>query len=117
MRVSLHHRTEYLYDRAVSLGPHVIRLRPTPHCKTPILEYSLGIVPSDHIVNWQLDPHANHIARVLFTRKAPDFVVDVNLVANLTPTNPFAFFLEPEVESYPFRYSPDLAKDLNLIFQ
>ena len=50
-------------------------------------------------------------------RKAPYFVVDVNLVANLTPTNPFAFFLEPEVESYPFRYSPDLAKDLNLIFQ
>jgi uncharacterized protein (DUF2126 family)/transglutaminase-like putative cysteine protease len=112
MRVSLHHRTEYLYERAISLGPHVIRLRPTPHCKTPILEYSLDIVPSGHMVNWQLDPHANHIARILFTRKTFDFVVDVNLVADLTPTNPFAFFLEPEVESYPFRYSPDLAKDL-----
>jgi uncharacterized protein (DUF2126 family)/transglutaminase-like putative cysteine protease len=112
IQVSLHHRTEYRYDKAVSLGPQVIQLRPTPHCRTPILSYSLDITPADRILNWQLDPHANHLARVIFPTKTTEFIVDVNLVADLTPFNPFAFFLEPGFETYPFAYSPELAKDL-----
>ena len=112
IQVALHHRTQYRYDKAVLLGPQVIQLRPTPHCRTPILSYSLAIVPADHILNWQLDPHANYLARVIFPSRTTEFVVDVNLVANLTPYNPFGFFLEPGFESYPFSYTPELARDL-----
>jgi hypothetical protein len=38
IRVALHHVTEYRYDRQVMIQPHVVRLRPAPHCRTPILE-------------------------------------------------------------------------------
>ena len=110
--VSLHHRTGYRYERAVSLGPQVIQLRPTPHCRTPILSYSLDITPATRILNWQQDPHANQVARVLFPGKTNEFVVDVNLVADLTPINPFAFFLEPGFDTYPFAYSAEMARDL-----
>jgi len=112
IQVALHHRTQYRYEKAVSLGPQVIQLRPTPHCRTPILRYSLDIEPSDHILNWQLDPHANYLARVLFPSKTARFTVDVDLAADLTPVNPFAFFLEPGYENFPFSYPPELAKDL-----
>jgi uncharacterized protein (DUF2126 family) len=112
IQVSLHHRTQYRYDKPVSLGPQVIQLRPTPHCRTPILSYSLEVTPADHILNWQLDPHSNHLARVLFPNKVAEFAVQVDLVADLTPFNPFAFFLEPGFETYPFAYPPALAKDL-----
>src|SRR5271169_2722400 len=112
IQVALNHRTQYRYDRAVSLGPQVIQLRPAPHCRTPILSYSLSVTPAHHLLNWQLDPHHNHLARLLFPDRTNDFVVEVNLVAELSPLNPFDFFLEPGVEDYPFEYSADLAKDL-----
>src|ERR1700733_12105669 len=111
-KVALNHRTQYLYGKAVSLGPQVIQLRPAPHGRTPILSYSLQVTPADHVLKWQLDPHANHLARVLFPNKTTEFAVEVDLVAELTPFNPFDFLLEPGVEEYPFAYGADLAKDL-----
>jgi uncharacterized protein (DUF2126 family)/transglutaminase-like putative cysteine protease len=112
IQVALNHRTEYRYDKAVFLGPQVIQLRPAPHCRTPILSYSLSVTPADHLLNWQLDVHHNHLARLLFPNRTNDFVVEVDLVAELSPFNPFDFFLEPGVEDYPFKYAPELARDL-----
>src|SRR5271156_2667271 len=112
IQVALNHRTEYRYDKAVTLGPQVIRLRPAPHCRTPILSYSLNVTPAEHLLNWQLDVHHNHLARVFFQNKTTEFVVEVDLVAELSRFNPFDFFLEPGVEEYPFEYAPELARDL-----
>ena len=112
IQVALNHRTHYRYEKAISLGPQVIQLRPALHCRTPILSYSLDVTPSEHILNWQLDPHNNRLARLLFSEKTSEFLVEVNLVADLSPYNPFEFFLEPGVEEYPFAYAPELAKDL-----
>lgn len=112
IHVALNHRTSYRYEKAISLGPQVIQLRPALHCRTPILSYSLDISPANHILNWQLDPHNNRQARVLLQGKTDEFVVSVNLVADLSPINPFDFFLEPGVEKYPFAYAAALADDL-----
>ena len=112
IQVALHHRTRYLYERAVRLGPQVIQLRPTPYCRTPILSYSLNVTPADHILHWQFDALGNQLARIIFPTKTTEFAIEVDLIADLTPINPFAFFLEPGFEIYPFQYSPDLARDL-----
>jgi uncharacterized protein (DUF2126 family) len=112
IQVALNHRTQYRYDKAVSLGPQTIQLRPATHCRTPILSYSLDVTPADHLLNWQLDPYHNHLARLLFASKTNEFVVEVDLVAELSPFNPFDFFLEPGVVDYPFKYAPELAQDL-----
>jgi uncharacterized protein (DUF2126 family)/transglutaminase-like putative cysteine protease len=112
IQVALNHRTEYRYDKAVFLGPQVIQLRPAPHCRTPIMSYSLSVIPAQHILKWQLDPHSNYLARVLFSEKTTEFVVEVNLVAELAPFNPFDFFLEPSVVEFPFAYAAELRADL-----
>jgi uncharacterized protein (DUF2126 family)/transglutaminase-like putative cysteine protease len=112
IQIALTHRTLYRYERAIALGPQVIQLRPALHCRTPILSYSLHVTPSEHILNWQLDPHNNRLARLLFSGKTNEFLIEVNLVADLSPYNPFAFFLEPGFEEYPFAYAVGLAKDL-----
>jgi uncharacterized protein (DUF2126 family)/transglutaminase-like putative cysteine protease len=112
IQLELHHRTGYLYERAVSLGPQVIQLRPAPHCQTPILSYALELAPADHILKWQFDPLGNHLARVIFPSKTSELIVDVRLVADMTPINPFAFFLDPGFETFPFQYSAELAQNL-----
>lgn len=112
IRVALHHRTEYHYDRPVTLGPQTIRLRPAPHCRTPIVSYSLNIDTADHYLNWQQDPYANFMGRVVAEKQTRHFFVDVNVVAEMTVINPFDFFLEPDCEETPFTYSPSLIKDL-----
>ena len=41
IKVALEHRTSYTFDRLVEVYPHVVRLRPAPHSRTPIEAYSL----------------------------------------------------------------------------
>jgi len=113
IQIALNHRTHYRYEREILLGPQVIQLRPALHCRTPILSYSMDVTPSGHILNWQLDPHHNQRARLIFPQKTNEFAVEVNLVADLIPINPFEFLLDPEVEQYPFTYSAELANDLH----
>ena len=112
IHVALRHQTRYGYDRPVSLSPHVIRLRPAPHCRTPVLSYSLKLDPKKHFINWQQDPHGNYLARVVFPDKTQELVVDVELVAEMSVHNPFDFFLEPSAESFPFSYDTSLVKEL-----
>jgi uncharacterized protein (DUF2126 family) len=112
IHVALSHITSYRYDRLVALGPQLIRLRPAPHCRTPILSYSLKITPSQHFMNWQQDPFANYLARVVVPDRTRDFTVTVALVAEMAVYNPFDFFLEPSAEDFPFRYEPELAREL-----
>ena len=112
IHAALHHVTHYKYDRLVTLGPQVVRLRPAPHCRSKIVSYSLKIEPEGHFINWQQDPFANYQARLVFPEKTREFKVTVDLVAEMAVYNPFDFFLEPGAENFPFKYEPLLAQEL-----
>ncbi|MEM9739011.1 MAG: transglutaminase family protein [Pseudomonadota bacterium] len=112
IRVGLTHRTAYRYDRKVNLGPQVIRLRPAPHTRTPIVSYSQSVSPEGHFLNWQQDPFGNYQARAVFEKPTDHFEVVIDIVADMVAINPFDFFLDEEAFHAPFGYQAELKRDL-----
>jgi uncharacterized protein (DUF2126 family) len=117
IRVAIHHRTEYHFDRSVSLGAHEIRLRPAPHARTPVHQYALKVEPEEHFLNWQQDPFGNFVARYVFREKTRRLVIDVGLVVEMVTINPFDFFVEEYAEAFPFEYPKQLHKELKPYFE
>ncbi len=112
IHVVLNHKTHYNFDKAVALSPHVFRLRPAPHTRTPIESYTFKIYPKDHFLNWQQDPFGNYQARVVFPEPCDHLHIEIELIARLEVINPFDFFFEESAEDYPFSYGPTLGKEL-----
>jgi uncharacterized protein (DUF2126 family)/transglutaminase-like putative cysteine protease len=112
IKVALEHRTSYTFDRLVEVHPHVVRLRPAPHSRTPIEAYSLQVEPADHFVNWQQDAFGNFLARLVFPNRARSLTITVGLIADMKVINPFDFFIEDWAEHIPFEYPKALAEDL-----
>ena len=112
IKVALEHRTSYTFDRLVEVHPHVVRLRPAPHSRTPIEAYSLTVEPADHFVNWQQDAFGNFMARLVFPTRARSLTITVGLIADMKVINPFDFFIEEYAEQVGFTYPKSLAEDL-----
>ncbi len=114
IQASLYHLTHYKYDRPVTLSPQVIRLRPAPHSRTPVISHSLKVSPGGHFVNHQQDPYGNWLARFVFPEPVREFKIEVDLVADMSVYNPFDFFVDESADTWPFKYPKDLKHDLKI---
>jgi transglutaminase-like putative cysteine protease len=110
--VALNHTTRYCYNPPAGLSPQTIRLRPSPHCRTPIHEYSLAISPEIYSLHWIQDPQGNYLARVIFSAPITEFKVEVNLIAELSSHNPFDFFVEDYATNFPFIYDETIQDEI-----
>ena len=114
---SIYHLTHYKYDRPVTLGPQMIRLRPAPHSRTRVISHALKVSPENHFVNHQQDPYGNWLARFVFPEPVMEFKIEVDLVADMSVYNPFDFFVEEAATKFPFTYGDEIAPDLSIYMQ
>ena len=114
INAAIYHLTHYKYDRPVTLGPQIIRLRPAPHSRTRVISHSLKVSPGGHFVNHQQDPYGNWMARFVFPEPVREFKIEVDLVADMSVYNPFDFFVEESAETWPFPAPLELGNDLSI---
>ena len=107
IHVALHHRTSYRYDRPVTLSPHVVRLRPAPHCRTPILSYSLKVEPQRALPQLAAGPAQQLPGAARVSREDASSCWSTSISSPRCRSSiPFDFFLEPSAEKFPFAYEP-----------
>ena len=112
IRVALHHRTQYKYDRLTELGPHVVRLRPAPHCRTPIRAYSLKISPAGPLSQLAAGS-VRQLPRAARVQRAGDRVRRRGRPAGRDDGHQSVRLLPgADAEIFPFSYYADLLKDL-----
>ncbi len=113
VRVLVTHTSRYIYDGPTKFGPHTIRLRPADHAAARIESYRL-VIETEHRLHWQRDPHGNHIARVTFPRDVEPSAlpITVELTVDISPKNPFDFFVDDRARNVPFTYPDGLHDEL-----
>lgn len=116
-KIAISHKTDYIYDKPVQLGPQLIRLKPSTQAKAAIQHYQLTIEPRNHTLQWQTDPFGNAVARVSFPEKVQQFSVGIDCIANVDCVNPLAFLVDEELAHYPFTYSAELQESLQPYLQ
>ena len=111
-RIAITHRIDRSFSKTIQLATHWLRLRPAPEAPARITAYSLELTPQPHFVNWLRDPFENHIARVDLPEPLPYLNLAVEILAELEPTNPFDFLIEPYAAKHPFEYTEQQQKEL-----
>jgi len=112
--LNIHHRTTYRYRQPVSLGPHLLMLRPRESRDLRLISNAVTIAPAAS-VTWALDVFGNAIATSRFQTMADHLVIDsfaeLQLGAELWPV----FDIAASAISYPFLYTSDEWSDLGAL--
>jgi hypothetical protein len=107
-RAASHHH--HRYDRPINLGPQIVRLRPAPHCRTPIVfddgraRAALHQLAAGSVLELSRAAGVSGRTRTLRGHDRPR--------AEMSVYNPFDFFLEASAEQYPFSYDDALKTEL-----
>lgn len=122
MKVRIQHSTTYRYAKPALLGPHVIRLRPSPQARTPLLAYNLDVATDAGRaraedapeLRWLDNPWGSREARVSFAAGVPvgELALTVDASFDVQPVNPFDFFVDGEAMEVPFAYGPAIEREL-----
>jgi transglutaminase-like putative cysteine protease len=105
------HATHYRYAQPVTLGTHILMLRPRDSHDLRLVDAELTLSPPGD-TRWMHDVFGNSVARVEFAQSANELLIVSTLhLEHYGLTRP-VFPIAPEAQVYPFVYSADDRADL-----
>ncbi|MES2751101.1 MAG: transglutaminase family protein [Pseudomonadota bacterium] len=110
--LTIHHKTEYRYDRPVAFGEHRIMLRPRDGHDLRVLSSQLDISPKPSSLRWIHDVFGNSVAIASFDEESDRLVFDSTVTVEHYPLNEVALKPGDHAYNYPFSYHPEELPDL-----
>ena len=111
-QVALIHRLEQVFGPRRTVPTHWLRIRPAPHTRATITAYTLRVGSEPHFLNWVRDPFENQVARLDLPEPVASLTLTVELLADLSPANPFDFLTEADAAHFPLDYAEQTGKEL-----
>ena len=105
-RYKIIHRTYYNFTRAVSLGPHSLRLRPREDHELRIESLELKISPRADVL-WHREVEGNSVAIASFSQPTRQLAIESELIIQQYLENPLDFLVSDYAVAYPFSYELD----------
>src|ERR1700710_3295211 len=110
--LTIHHKTQYRYSRAVAFGEHRIMLRPRDGHVLRVLSHNLEIVPEPMSLRWIHDVFGNSVAIATFDERAETLSFVNTATVEHNPAHEFALTPDDQAYFYPFTYSDEEFPDL-----
>ncbi len=106
MKIRIHYRTDYRYEKAVSFSPHVFRLFPKADQFTTLESVSFSTNPGAD-VQYRKDVFDNNIAFCFYPEPGADLIGRLEMELRLRERNAFHFLIESHALDFPFQYKPE----------
>jgi transglutaminase-like putative cysteine protease len=110
--LTIHHKTEYRYDRPVAFGEHRIMLRPRDGHDLRVLKGTLDIEPKPASLRWIHDVFGNSVAIATFEARAKTLTFSNTATVEHNPAEEFALTADDTAYFYPFLYNDEEFPDL-----
>ena len=110
--LTIHHKTEYRYDRLVAFGEHRVMLRPRDGHDLRVLSGDLEIEPRPASLRWIHDVFGNSVAIATFNGRAQKLSFKSTATVEHNPTEEFALTADDTAYFYPFLYDDEELTDL-----
>jgi transglutaminase-like putative cysteine protease len=110
--LTIHHKTEYRYDRPVAFGEHRIMLRPRDGHDLRVLKGTLEIEPKPASLRWIHDVFGNSVAIATFDARAKTLTFSSTATVEHNPAEEFALTADDPAYFYPFLYDDEELADL-----
>lgn len=104
MKLLINYRTEYRYDKPVSLSPHVFRLLPKADTHVAVEGITFETNPGAD-VQYRRDLYDNIVASCFYPGLSAALAVQLKVALRLEEKNPFHFLLAPHAMQIPFTYA------------
>lgn len=105
-RFKILHRTYYNFSGVVTLGPHLLRLRPREDHELRIESSSLKITPPATLL-WHRDVEGNSVATASFDLPTSQLAIESEVIIQQFNEAPLDFLVANYALGYPFVYQPD----------
>lgn len=110
--LTIHHKTEYRYDRPVAFGEHRIMLRPRDGHDIRVLSERLDISPEPSGLRRIHDVFGNSVAIADFDAESDRLVFDSTITVEHYPVDEVALNPDDAAYYYPFFYDQEELADL-----